>query len=109
MFPDTGLTQKGDQLDQSTRLSYPNHALTTVTAGISRVVRAVAPIRPVHKSPSLTADESWLSTVVSTVEFAVPRTICFQVHPSDVEGVMVRTVEVGRQPDGISMIRGATN
>ena len=44
------------------------------------VVRAVAPIRPVHKSPSPTV-ESWLLTVVSTVTLTVPRTMCFQTHP----------------------------
>ena len=40
----------------------------------------VAPIRPVHKSPSLTVAESWLPTAISTAKFAVPRTICFRVR-----------------------------
>ena len=40
-----------------------------------------APIQPVHKSPSLTAAKSWLPTAISTAKFAVPRTMCFQVHP----------------------------
>jgi hypothetical protein len=34
--------------------------------------RAVAPIRPVHKSPSAPSGESWLPTAISTVKFAVP-------------------------------------
>jgi hypothetical protein len=33
------------------------------------IIRA-APIRPVHKSPSLTAAESWLPAAISTVMFA---------------------------------------
>jgi hypothetical protein len=41
------------------------------------MVRAVAPIRPVHKSPSLTAAENWLPTAVSMVKFAVPIDMCF--------------------------------
>jgi hypothetical protein len=45
------------------------------------VVRLVAPIRPVHKFPSLTVAESWLPTAISTVAFAAPRIICFQVKP----------------------------
>jgi hypothetical protein len=35
----------------------------------------------VHKSPSLTVAESWLSTAFSTVMPTVPKTICFQVRP----------------------------
>lgn len=37
-------------------------------------------IQPVQKAPSLTVAGSWLSTVVSTVELAVSKTICFQVR-----------------------------
>ena len=36
---------------------------------------------------SLTVAESWLPTAISTVEFAVPRTICFQIHPRRPGGV----------------------
>jgi hypothetical protein len=36
------------------------------------------PSSPVHKSPSLTVVENWLSAVVSTVRLAVLRTICFR-------------------------------
>ena len=39
------------------------------------VVRVVAPIRPVQKSPLLIVAESWLSTVVSTIALAVSETI----------------------------------
>ena len=39
-----------------------------------------APIRPVHKSPSLTVAESRLLTVVSAVRLTVPITMCFQRH-----------------------------
>ena len=42
-------------------------------------------IRPVHKSPSLTVVENWLSTVVSTVAPTVSRTICFQARPGSSE------------------------
>jgi hypothetical protein len=38
----------------------------------------MATIQPVHKSPSLTVVENWLSTVVSTVSLTVPGTICFR-------------------------------
>ena len=52
--------------DHPDRLSWPG------------VVRAVAPIRPVHKSPSFPTIESWLLAVVSTVALAVSKTMCFQ-------------------------------
>jgi hypothetical protein len=35
----------------------------------------VAPLRPVQKSPLLIGAESWLPAAISTVKFAVPRTI----------------------------------
>ncbi len=49
--------------------------LTTLTGYLDRVVVVVAPIRPVHKSPWLTVAESWLPIAISSVKFAVPRTI----------------------------------
>jgi hypothetical protein len=38
-------------------------------------------IRPVQNSPSLTVVESWLPTPISTVKFAVLRTIWFRATP----------------------------
>jgi hypothetical protein len=57
--------------------------LTTLTAGMVRVVAHAVPmatISTVHKSPSLTIVENWLATVVSTVALTVSRTICFRVR-----------------------------
>jgi hypothetical protein len=51
--------------DRSFRLSAGRQTTTLAT-----VITAVAPFRPVHKSPSLTVAESWLPTAISTVEFA---------------------------------------
>jgi hypothetical protein len=36
--------------------------------------------RPVHKSPSPTAVESWLRIMVSSVMLTVSRTMCFQTR-----------------------------
>ena len=59
---------------------------TTPTGYLDRVVKAVAPIRPVHKSPSLTVAESWLLTVILGVVPTVPRTICISATPASQEG-----------------------
>jgi len=76
------------------------------TTTLSRVVRAVALIRPVHKSPSLTVTECWLPTAISTVKFVVTTTMCFQPqggrgghpdHPDRLVVGMVRVDEVRRR------------
>ena len=72
--------------DHPDRLSWPG------------VVRAVAPIRPVHKSPSFPTIESWLLAVVSTVALAVSKTMCFQRQGGVAWGKSRRP---GRPPDRV--------
>ena len=55
-------------------------------------------IRPVHKSPSLTVAESWLSARVSTVALTVPRN---HVFPGTGDVVGLTTGSVGVDGNGV--------
>jgi hypothetical protein len=82
--------------DHPDRLSWPG------------VVRAVAPIRPVHKSPSFPTIESWLLTVVSTVALAVSKTMRITNtwrgdHPD--RGLVVGLVGGGRGEEAQAWVR----
>ena len=56
---------------------WPDVVVKSLEQEEPRTGEAVAPIRPVQKSPLLTVDDSWLSTAVSSLSPAVPGTMCF--------------------------------